>query len=298
MEGPLFPSFNMPPQEERRSYDSIAIPLEDDYKDSNRADEDETPTNEYVLNVAFYSFFGFLMFQTFFALIANSQSMLADSEAMAVDAITYLFNLSAERLKHRPLVHHTAQERYERQVQSLALEILPPLLSVVTLLIVTVITIQQALATLTGASDDDDDDVSVPIMLLFSAANLLLDIVNVTCFARTHNAFGLTSLHSEEHRLLLRRSTNDENNPTMNLNMCSAWTHVCADTLRSTAVLVAAGLAFLMPSLDGATADSLAAVAVSFIILVSVIPLLQGLVRTALELRRLIRQGAPVELSV
>jgi hypothetical protein len=38
--------------------------------------------------------------QTVFALIANSsEAMLADSEAMSVDAFTYLFNLWAERIE-------------------------------------------------------------------------------------------------------------------------------------------------------------------------------------------------------
>jgi Co/Zn/Cd efflux system component len=60
------------------------------------------PTNEYVLNVAFYSFVGFMSVQAVFALIANSEAMLADSEAMSVDAFTYLFNLWAERIKKEP----------------------------------------------------------------------------------------------------------------------------------------------------------------------------------------------------
>jgi hypothetical protein len=44
--------------------------------------EDERPTNEYVLNVAFFSFLGFMILQSVFALMVNSESMLADSEAM------------------------------------------------------------------------------------------------------------------------------------------------------------------------------------------------------------------------
>ena len=56
------------------------------------------PSNEYVLNVAFFSFVSFLILQAVFAIIAHSQSMLADCEAMGVDALTYLFNLLAERL--------------------------------------------------------------------------------------------------------------------------------------------------------------------------------------------------------
>ena len=69
---------------------------------SERDDEHEKPTNEYVLNVAFFSFLGFTLVQTGFAISAKSSAMLVDSEAMFVDALTYLFNLLAERLKHRP----------------------------------------------------------------------------------------------------------------------------------------------------------------------------------------------------
>lgn len=61
------------------------------------------PSAEYVLNFAFYSFVGFIAIQAGFAILANSESMLADCEAMAVDAMTYLFNLCAERIKNKPL---------------------------------------------------------------------------------------------------------------------------------------------------------------------------------------------------
>ena len=43
---------------------------------SERTSDNDQPTNEYVLNVAFYSFVGFMIFQAGFAIIANSSSML------------------------------------------------------------------------------------------------------------------------------------------------------------------------------------------------------------------------------
>ena len=56
--------------------------------------------------------------------------------------------------------------------------------------------------------------------------------------------------------------------------------HIAADTLRSVAVLVAAGVAYLCPSvLTPADADSYGAILVSVIILVSLIPLFQGIGR-------------------
>jgi Co/Zn/Cd efflux system component len=68
--------------------------------------------------------------------------------------------------------------------------------------------------------------------------------------------------------------------------MCSAWTHVCADTLRSVAVLIAAGFAYIFPQLlTPADADSWGAIVVSIIILISLGPLLQGLYLTACKIR-------------
>jgi hypothetical protein len=225
------------------------------------------PTNEYVLNVAFFSFLGFVLFQSAFALVAHSQSMLADSEAMSVDALTYLFNLGAERLKHVPLSARELalpipQQRYQRELQQLYLELVPPAISVVILFLVTVLTLRQAMFTLTAEESIDhvDDDVSVPIMLFFSACNLTLDVVNVTCFARTNADFALlsriqldafpssddcpripcggtnrTDSIDESSRLLVPvgdcNDTNDlcdskDQDQRVNLNMCSAYT-VC-----------------------------------------------------------------------
>jgi Co/Zn/Cd efflux system component len=129
--------------------------------------------------------------------------MLADSEAMFVDALTYLFNLLAERLKYRPyskqerqLAPHVRQHR--RKLRRLYLELIPPLISVSTLVCVTIITLRDSMRTLLSNEDiSPSDQPSVGIMLVFSAANLLLDFVNVTCFARADQAIGLMHSASE-----------------------------------------------------------------------------------------------------
>lgn len=212
-------------------------------------------TNEYVLNVAFWTFIGFTLLEAVFGFIAGSQSMLEDAEAMSVDALTYLFNLWAERIKHRPysdeeLKLPVAVREYQRELQRLYLELVPPLLSVMTLILVTGYALRDAFRTLIGSDDDDDgedDDVDVSIMLIFSGMNLLLDVVNVACFARANQAFGLSIIEreraasrfstrdgsgiSEMEELLsnsIRESpeANSDNGHDMfiNLNMCSAWT--------------------------------------------------------------------------
>jgi len=170
------------------------------------------PSNEYVLNVAFVSFLGFMLVQAVFALIAHSEAMLADSEAMMVDALTYLFNLCAERIKNRPLTDDERQMdprhvQYRREMLRLYLELIPPALSVATLIAVTVLTLREATNTLKrsheadasgGGDNEEEDNVSLPIMLIFSGANLLLDFVNVTCFARADMNFGLDVVRREQ----------------------------------------------------------------------------------------------------
>ena len=66
---------------------------------------------------------------------------------------------------------------------------------------------------------------------------------------------------------------------------------VLADTLRSIALIVAAVVAQLAPQAVTPTeADSAAAIIVSTIILVSLVPLLRGLTRRLVELRRICRE--------
>ena len=68
-----------------------------------------------------------------------------------------------------------------------------------------------------------------------------------------------------------------------NMNMCSAYTHVLADTLRSIAVITAVLLA-LYNDIEPALADATAALIVSALIALSLIPLVQGLYHNVYEL--------------
>eukprot|EP00980_Cylindrotheca_fusiformis_P030129 scaffold24435_cov264-Cylindrotheca_fusiformis.AAC.1 len=234
--------------------------------------------------------------------------MLEDAEAMAVDALTYLFNLLAEGVKNRP---DTEYEKtlppevldYRRERLRLYMELIPPLISVVTLVIVTVLATRDAIQSLADPMSEGKV-VNVDLMIIFSAGNMVLDVINVFCFAKANQAFGLSTVKKEpsshstqsartvEMEGLLTQpyadiilpSTADtrdsEEKTSVNLNMCSAWTHVMADTLRSIAVLIAASISFFVESVSGATADSMATLVVSVIILVSLLPLLHGLYET------------------
>jgi Co/Zn/Cd efflux system component len=214
---------------------------------------------------------------------------------MYVDVATYFFNFLAERFKHG----HADLSHYQRRLRRLVLELIPPCISVMTLAAVTVLSLRQALGALRGAQPRKQDEPHVQIMFGFSALNLLLDVINVRCFARANQAMVIsaTTLASTETTPLRTRSDSDSVDSVVilgqhetNLNMCSAWTHVCADTLRSATVMVTAAVAYLFPDLLGAAhADSYGAIVVSVIILVSLVPFVQALYVTACQLVLTIR---------
>lgn len=320
-------------------------------------DKREVPSNIYLLNVAFYSFAVFAFGQMYVAvLIARSQALIGDSAAMMIDSLTYLFNSYAERIKNKSLeesddvtLSETEKElqRLGRTRQRLWLEILPPVGSVSFLIILTIYIMYGAMITLNetafgagvgeevdGASTDDKPDIA--IMFFFSCLNMILDILNVTCFARAKHAFGFAVIDKDRHCYMLAydgslhnqyadnvnarsevdltrldveevsstpnySSISEENiEPSplpignekgepqeINLNMCSAYTHVFADTLRSTAVLIAAGTAYMFKLGEPEMVDAAAALAVSLIILFSLGPLLKGIFHAWGQLRHL-----------
>lgn len=84
-----------------------------------------------------------------------------------------------------------------------------------------------------------------------------------------------------------------EKDKKSNLNMCSAYTHVFADTLRSISVLIAALLAESIDYISPEEADATAAVLVSIIIFLSLIPLFLGLKYTWRELCCIRRENIP-----
>ena len=217
-----------------------------------------------------------------------------------------------------------------RELQRLLFELIPPTISATTLLVVTILTMIQSIKIiLSHDSTKRQSPPDIVIMLIFSALNLVLDGLNLMEFSKVdHVVLSVTNVHHEHHHHYHRthqintpgveatRPTetselldpcDDYNNNTttggeddvlstcssetdLNLNMCSAWTHIAADTLRSIAVLIAAGFSFIFPELlTPVDADSIGAILVSIIILVSLLPLIQGIFNTTLEVSRLVR---------
>ena len=110
---------------------------------------------------------------------------------MYVDVVTYLFNFLAERLKHGD----SSMSSQKLRLRRLYLELIPPTVSVVILIAVTVMALRQAIASLTSTSQVETDP-NINLMLLFSGLNMLLDLLNVGCFARVDQAVGLEVFHT------------------------------------------------------------------------------------------------------
>ena len=321
--------------------------------EASEASEEETfSTNERLLVIAFISFMSFSLTQMYFAFRAESEAMKGDSAAMIVDSLTYLFNLFAERRKRtfdKQYVEPTAmvfetperarqvRQRTKRKV-ILQYEILPPLLSVVTLVIVTAVVLREAMRVIwldMHRNPDLQSDPDIHLMMMFSIINLGLDGINFMCFARGGHLFGYDTTE-EERAIAANQQSGQQQQPIplndysiheydedeaefmnngghhhhqhANLNMvrssnlvwgyiimarfltqhmiqqCSAYTHVFADTLRSIAVIIAAALSEIFDDVTAEEADAAAALVVSLLIILSLLPLFQGMVQSVAAL--------------
>ena len=235
--------------------------------------------NYYFKCVAFVSFIGFASIQTVVAVIAQSEAMLGDSAAMVVDSMTYGFNLYAEKKKKKnedfdedeisnadcgseieitPVAiggerNETTDNdiRYRRILRQrkrhLHLELMPPVMSVSVLLVVIGLVLHDSIHTLIIDAHRSEKEQSRPnlvLMMTFSVLNLVLDLVNVFCFARAKHLMGYKTDNGEGtnnrendlddeaqyeiHDLLENCSEQDgdeeDDDDRVNLNMCSAYT--------------------------------------------------------------------------
>lgn len=318
----------------------IFLDNESRYQPSSQLPLLSPPSNKKLLCIAFASFQVFAVMQITVSVVAGSEAMFGDSLAMMVDALTYLFNLFAEQQKEVYAAKLQKQKQRERELSSLQidiivlnyqkytyqLELIPPILSVTILLAVTIIVLRESISTLIlDTRGAEQADPNLNLMMIFSFLNLLLDIMNVGCFASANHATGYktedgtsTNMCSDSrsrvdvdvdvgsndkvdksvpiqpfnngsppsiklHKLdnqSLTEDNDDDDNDVSNLNMCSAYTHVFADTLRSFAVIFASLIAKSTNSITSEVADATAAVVVSVLIMLSLIPLTAGMIKT------------------
>jgi len=319
---------------------SQKIPDDDDLSNDTRIpnkDRLDPPTlanetNEKLLTVAFLSFMSFTIIQTFAAYIAESDAMMGDSAAMCVDALSYAMNLIAERQKrnvddpisNQSIKSETCTEKNESvptwehnqfypdnrgRRRKCVLELVPPILSIIVLLLVTVIMTRKAVNNLLADQSLPRTSPNTLIMAIFSSLNLLLDILNLLYFMRNESqtesgSKQIMNSSVEYNKISLPVDSIDdfeqisyESDKSMgidhsgkvsetNLNMCSAFTHVIADTIRSMAVIIAAATASLSSTVTPAKADAIAAIIVAAVIVLSLFPLLKGLYLKCLEFRK------------
>jgi len=210
---------------------------------TKRTNEASTNPHIHLLGTVFCTFMSFAIVQMAVAVVAQSQSLFGDSAIMIVDSLTYLFNWIAEVRKGRydealitfarttrkakgnnngsssssRMDAHELQAIRERTKRKIVLqmEIFPPIVSMMSLLVVVFFLFNRSVRALRDdlssqqqqqqqSSDDDDDgdqhhddDPNVQIMMGFAFFNLFLDILNFTCFARVrHHLLGFPAADS------------------------------------------------------------------------------------------------------
>jgi Co/Zn/Cd efflux system component len=176
-----------------------------------------------------------------FAFVAGSEAMMGDSAAMIVDSITYCFNWIAERRKRQFDVEPSASFQYSssnslspaeqdrihqraKRKMVLQLEVVPPIISVTTLVAVTVLVTKRAVHVLSldmHRSRDQQSNPNVGLMLIFSVFNLGLDGLNVFCFARAKHLLGYSTEIEPDADILqgtkVKRATGSERKPKPSL---------------------------------------------------------------------------------
>ena len=177
----------------------------------------DKPSNQRLLGTAFVSFMSFALLQLSFAFVADSEAMKGDSAAMIVDALTYLFNYIAEYRKHHfqftdvassdennkdnnnnnnnmdeTRTRRLQQRAYRKMV--LQMEVMPPLVSVSTLMVVTAVVSYQSVQVFVHSTPGKPrEDPNIHLMMAFSILNLALDILNVFCFAKAKHLTGYST---------------------------------------------------------------------------------------------------------
>jgi len=191
------------------------------------------------------------------AIVAHSLALQADCASMAVDAISYLFNMAAEC-------------QADRSVRAL-LELVMSFVSLVLLSYFTGFFFVEAaldVGFLPSSDGANEDTVDPALVLIFAGLGILFDMFSL---------FSYKVWHVDEPR-----SQNDTQAQRSNINMFSALLHVLADTARSTTTFVEGLILMNAPGLDSATIDGWCALIVCALIAIGV---LGGAAKWCLELR-------------
>lgn len=206
-------------------------------------------SNVRALVVLFLFNTSFAVAQVVAATAANSLSMYGDSATMLLDSLTYTLNIYAECHKSTSVA------------ASLRLELIATTFSILTLLGVTVFLMWDAAARL--ESVNRGQGVQADIMLEFSVANLVVDVVACVVFLSR-----ITGERQEKEEMRARMERGGEEYEATGLNMCSAFIHLLADTLRTITVLTSSILVEEVEEVNSFKADAISSLIVSTTILI------------------------------
>lgn len=263
-------------------------------------------SNKDLLLVTTLFFAAFVVCEVIGGLAAHSLSLLGDAGAMTIDVCSYGFNFFAEYMKSSD----SGTKAKSSMLHDCAIEVFIPGISVMALLGVTGWVCSDAVLRLLGHKDED---VDVAFLYYFAGANLLVDIVCTWLFylrrqdvflqpskekaheedeAIEQSAYDMDDVeivfaeYSESDKSLVQGGKEGQTQlKAKNLNMISAFTHVGGDTLRSFTVLVAAVISSSF-SIDASITDAIAAIVVSFTIVVAVMPLVYSLGVSILDYKK------------
>jgi len=260
--------------------------------------------NQDLLGFAATSFLLFFIAEFIAAAISGSLSLLADAAAMAVDVATYGCNMMAERIKERDGIN-------SRKARVM-IEVIIPGFAIMTLFGVTIYFTWVAVGVLQTHEADKDDNVNIVYLYAFSSVNFVIDVLCIGMFYFRGSEVFLerrqallpqlsldTSIHSNDSDEFGSLDGDDfyqEKSPSSsstqgkavdrrNLNMISAFAHMGGDSLRTVSVLAAA----LISTLSGASVDlcdAWAAIVVSGIIVLFMLPLVVDIARACWRLTR------------
>ncbi|GBG33711.1 Metal tolerance protein 1 [Hondaea fermentalgiana] len=236
--------------------------LEEDAEETEVKGAEREEQYDDILRRSAALFGGFAILQLIAALASQSLALLSDAASMLVDTMSYGLNLYAEQRKRKQRLS---------ALDLVRLEVFVPLFSAACLTFILIAVCWAALADLAQPQSPGGKTVREGWPLIFASANLAIDLVCTWRFLRRAQGNPLEFVMSSSTSQ--GRSWIEDSSPR-NVNMCSAWTHIIADTLRSITVLCASLLAGLHPNWNSNRVDSFAALVVSAIIFMVTIPLL------------------------
>lgn len=220
----------------------------------------------YLLILVFIWFGLFAIAEIVASSIANSLSLMGDAACMIVDSATYGMNMGAETCKRKGV----------SEKRRLKLELFIPLVSMLALMGTSCYVLDDATQTIRAGGTFGTSSTNANIMLIFSCVGLAMDFISVFSFTFIQGFMGfeLKDKHGDNQGIEVASNT----------NMCSAYSHVLADTGRSIAAIVAAVVAMTCPNVNAGLSDAWGSVVITIIIFLSLIPLAVGLVQKVQQL--------------